>query len=478
MKNFFNAIGLADMERVHSAMIAWMFSPDCNALSHEDKSKALNSLFDSQCEFESIRTELEIDNIDIHIVIDENTPDETHWIIENKIKSNQHSNQLDKYVDIANEKYGEGKNHFVFLTLIKEKPLGQHKNKWVNKTYSNLLKILNNLNSWKLRDNSHKFILEEYIKCIKLLNESLNDFITNPNNYPHVFEYGRTAREHKDFEAIGRDWGNHALFIAECNLEKIFQECFLSKKIKKEYLKDFQGNIFIQSWGKAMLVMYGKEGWDFDPLRLQIEFQGETFKVVLINNSTYLKPDKNDYKLIYEERNNIGKTWEKIFEESKEKGWTIQRSHKKKDKIRKPRISLDFRIDPEWYKDPQKLFMEFYIKAEKMADKIAKKGSMTEEKNIIYFDSDEEFTDFCLAPYGVIVYGKDGSSPTWKGEYTEQYKNAIQKGMTFVIKDEDSVVFKHQCVAKVVPIQGTGRSAGVKLPVQNLEQYFEDLEDE
>ena len=123
MKNFFNAIGLADMERVHSAMIAWMFSPDCNALSHEDKSKALNSLFDSQCEFESIRTELEIDNIDIHIVIDENTPDETHWIIENKIKSNQHSNQLDKYVDIANEKYGEGKNHFVFLTLIKEKPL-------------------------------------------------------------------------------------------------------------------------------------------------------------------------------------------------------------------------------------------------------------------------------------------------------------------------------------------------------------------
>lgn len=374
MKNFFNAIGLADMERVHSAMIAWMFSPDCNALSHEDKSKALNSLFDSQCEFESIRTELEIDNIDIHIVIDENTPDETHWIIENKIKSNQHSNQLDKYVDIANEKYGEGKNHFVFLTLIEEKPLGQHKNKWVNKTYSNLLEIMNNLNSWKIRDNSHKFILEEYIKCIKLLNESLNDFITNPNNYPHVFEYGRTAREHKDFEAIGRDWGNHALFIAECNLEKIFQECFLSKKIKNEYLKDFQGNIFIQSWGKAMLVMYGKEGWNFDPLRLQIEFQGETFKVVLINNSTYLKPDKNDYKLIYEQRNNIGKTWEKIFEESKEKGWTIQRSHKKKDKIRKPRISLDFRIDPEWYKDPQKLFMESYRKAVDMADKIAKNG--------------------------------------------------------------------------------------------------------
>ena len=53
MKNFFNAIGLADMEKVHSAMIAWMFSSDCTALSQEDKSRALNSLFDSQYEFKS-----------------------------------------------------------------------------------------------------------------------------------------------------------------------------------------------------------------------------------------------------------------------------------------------------------------------------------------------------------------------------------------------------------------------------------------
>ena len=88
MKNFFNAIGLADMEKVHSAMIAWMFSPDCNALSPEDKSKALNCLFDinSQRNYKSIRTELETYNIDIHIVTDEGTPEETHWIIENKIK--------------------------------------------------------------------------------------------------------------------------------------------------------------------------------------------------------------------------------------------------------------------------------------------------------------------------------------------------------------------------------------------------------
>lgn len=96
--------------------------------------------------------------------------------------------------------------------------------------------------------------------------------------------------------------------------------------------------------------------------------------------------------------------------------------------------------------------------------------------NFIYFESDEEFEDFCIAPYGVIEYINinNGTIPTWKGVYSDQYKDAIQKGMTFVIKDEDSVVFKHKCVSKRVPIQGTGSNATVQLSVQNLEQYFED----
>ena len=40
----------------------------------------------------------------------------------------------------------------------------------------------------------------------------------------------------------------------------------------------------------------------------------------------------------------------------------------------KPRISLDFRIDPEWYKKPKELFMESYRKAEIMAAKIVQNG--------------------------------------------------------------------------------------------------------
>ena len=92
--------------------------------------------------------------------------------------------------------------------------------------------------------------------------------------------------------------------------------------------------------------------------------------------------------------------------------------------------------------------------------------------NTIYFDNDQEFTDFCLASYGVIVHPEDGSSPFYTGVYSDEYNDAIKKGKRFVIKDEDSVVFKHKCVSKRVLIQGTGREASVQMPVRNLEQFF------
>ena len=67
-------------------------------------------------------------------------------------------------------------------------------------------------------------------------------------------------------------------------------------------------------------------------------------------------------------------------------------------------------------------------------------------KNIMFFDSDDEFTDFCMAPYGVLVNDKDGSPSTYTGVYSEEYKDCIAKGMKFVIRDSHSKVCKHRCV--------------------------------
>lgn len=45
---------------------------------------------------------------------------------------------------------------------------------------------------------------------------------------------------------------------------------------------------------------------------------------------------------------------------------------------------------------------------------------MREKNDIIYFESDEEFTDFCLAPYAVIKELPNGIL-TYTGEYSDAY---------------------------------------------------------
>ena len=94
-------------------------------------------------------------------------------------------------------------------------------------------------------------------------------------------------------------------------------------------------------------------------------------------------------------------------------------------------------------------------------------------KNTIYFESDAEFEDFCIAPYATIE--QDGV-PTIKGALSDEYEKCLAEGKTFVIMDEDSVVFDRQCVSKRVPVMMNGRPIGrdylVQFKVENLEPWF------
>jgi len=124
------------------------------------------------------------------------------------------------------------------------------------------------------------------------------------------------------------------------------------------------------------------------------------------------------------------------------------------------------------------------INNKKMAFKLNSKTAkqiIENENNIIFFESDDEFTDFCIAPYAVVKRLSDGT-PFVEGQYSDMYKKYIEQGKTFIIKDENSQVYKRQCVTKRVPVKiddlpSYDRLTVVQLPVQNLEEYFEDLED-
>lgn len=101
---------------------------------------------------------------------------------------------------------------------------------------------------------------------------------------------------------------------------------------------------------------------------------------------------------------------------------------------------------------------------------------ITKDMYIMYFSSDEEFTDFCIAPYAEVKETSDGTLYV-EGEYSKDYIESIEDGYSFIIRDEDSKVYERRCVCKRVPVihkgVNIGRDTLVQLSVQNLKPYFE-----
>ena len=95
-EGFFEFISAADAEKVHSQTIGWIFSKECDVFDRNQKSMILNDLISSKDnkreDFCPKKVNVEVYDIDILIETSDHL-----IIIENKIKSSQHSNQLFKY---------------------------------------------------------------------------------------------------------------------------------------------------------------------------------------------------------------------------------------------------------------------------------------------------------------------------------------------------------------------------------------------
>jgi hypothetical protein len=94
---------------------------------------------------------------------------------------------------------------------------------------------------------------------------------------------------------------------------------------------------------------------------------------------------------------------------------------------------------------------------------------MNIKDNIIYFDSDNEFYEYCVVPELVPVQYIDsnGNEKYYTDfNFTPQYNNAVNNGMRFVIKDEDSQIYKHGCVSYRT----------ISKDIQNLDPWFDDYD--
>ena len=358
MKNFFNAIGMADMEKVHSAMIAWILDDENDknkpgnstsdvktsnftTLSITERSKLLCKMFGVTPEgrFDSIRTTLEWNDIDILIETKMNGKTEA-WVIENKLKSQEHKSrdkddneiwQTEKYKNLIDNKFGKNNSHYILLSLGGDEA---KTNGWTSLTYKRLSDLLQ-----KYPENS---IIDEYVKAITLMTNELDKFLsetTDYSKYPNVFI------KLKKSEKPGAQLEEEEKYIVENGLETIFQKQLLSKLKIKLNLDDANETFYIEEWnGSATFGFIPFKDWGEidESLKLQVEFQNGTFKVVLISSDVqkYREADKDDMSKIYNKRKDV-------FVKAEKKPWKFQPS--KNDA--KPRVSLTKRWggNKKWY---------------------------------------------------------------------------------------------------------------------------------
>ena len=389
MNNFFNAIGVADMEKVHSAMIAWILDDRNDQMLHSTSSA--NSQFTTfslpirsefLCElfqvkpikqFKSIQTQIEWNNIDIIVETEDRNGNKEIWVIENKLKSLEHQSknnngsfvwQTNKYEDIIVQNFPHQVAHYLLLSLggDKAKSASGH---WLSSTYESLYAIINN----HLRNNPNTYsIIDEYARTIEMMTSELGKFLGSNNlgkKYPHVL-----AKQKKALKKILRRNGqitNQERYIIENGLETIFQKQLLDKMIAC-FLPPIKDVVeYDERNGTAMFVYHVAFISDF---KLSIEFQGGTYKVVVLHNDYSNSSSYVNTNRLYNNQN-VRNVFNHLAIQN---GWkvAIAKNLNQQNKQPKPRIALDKNIGKDWYDNPNNAFVTVFHEAEKIADYIKK----------------------------------------------------------------------------------------------------------
>lgn len=175
--NVFDALGIAHMEIRHSNFLAWLLDP---AESHGQGHLFLKAMLIDLLRRapESVRpfTALELDGSDVrgvdvrrewqHIdVLVTGEEPRFGLVIENKVGSGEHGDQLSQYANAYRAKYGDRPTLFVFLTVTGEEAT---KKDWLSYTYADVHRVLTRCrraNSGALGDDVG-MVLDHYLRLI------------------------------------------------------------------------------------------------------------------------------------------------------------------------------------------------------------------------------------------------------------------------------------------------------------------------
>jgi len=269
---FFTQLGIADLEKIHSQVLSWVFSSDCKGFNSglSAQVQLLNKLFNTGAN-EILNSSTEVDFIDIFIETDNSI-----ILIENKIKSSQHSNQLEKYIKLLADKKPNKNICCYFLTLFEEKASTDG---WTNINYINVLAILQGFED-EISKEFHGLILKDYIQTIENLTSVIVHFISHPEKYEHVFMEGSNTKSQKrKLEPLSN---SNQDFIRKHQLETALQKYYFNKV--RSYLDKPEEYYIVETRGNGILGRHTHREIKINrnKFHLGMDFQNGTFKIMLI----------------------------------------------------------------------------------------------------------------------------------------------------------------------------------------------------
>lgn len=293
--NFFSLISMADVERVQSAVIAWLFSDSCKALTLQAKLDALNGIFTidtNLSHIDEIEALTEFQHMDIMFYLKEKGTIKYILVIENKIKSDQHDNQLDRYEQQV-KSFGVPYS-LVYLTLLPD-PNG----KWNNVSYSKLhseLRAALMASSIACSSAPDYQIAMSYYESILILAQTAEKAMVNPSmmfssklapyirtyRLRHVLQvyYFRSVKQHIEqeltahlqYQGISQPFKVSVNYGIQSDNAEILVE-FTDGYLVNKYL-DFgasgKGDFSIAFQSGTFKIAVAKNYWDKDPKDTQL----------------------------------------------------------------------------------------------------------------------------------------------------------------------------------------------------------------
>ncbi|MGM0409830.1 MAG: PD-(D/E)XK nuclease family protein [Bacillota bacterium] len=149
--NFFEIIGVEKNENRHSNILSWLLNTSANhglgdfflrsflkKLLSENNNDLEVNFFDIEIfDFDDIEVRREWNRIDILLISRQNN---LVIVIENKIDSSEHSNQLNRYYNIINREFND--YHKVFVYLTREGEIPSDEENWLIFDYDSVLALI------------------------------------------------------------------------------------------------------------------------------------------------------------------------------------------------------------------------------------------------------------------------------------------------------------------------------------------------